>query len=363
MRYFNIGLVLFMTLTTGASMAQIAEARTQSLAHQYTITELAPIRADDLTTYAYAINSGNVVVGTTQDSSYNGGSAILWDAQGAAQYILDEPDSCSFPYAIAINDTGQVAGGVSLSCQPYSTTPYLWDRRAGVTYFQTLKGANASPPSAINASAHVVGQVWGNFYRLNPHAYVWTQRGQSHDLGTLPGGRVSNAVGIDDVGHIAGTSDDSQGVVHNVLWTPQGVIQDLGINFGSSHASCTAHAFNNRGQIAGICSDTTIPQGAAFVWSASAGLRDLALPTGDVGATAAAINNLGQVIGKAWDSSSNATAVLWDSDGSVQRVIDVLPPKTGWSEITLTGINVWGRIVGYGTYGGATRAFEMVPVK
>ncbi len=363
MRYFDIGLLLFMSLTTGASMAQIADARTQSLAHQYTITELAPIRADDLGTYALGINSSNVVVGTTDDSSYNGGSAILWDAQGTAQYILDEPDSCSFPYANAINDSGQVAGAVVLVCQPYSTTPHLWDRRLGLTYFQTLKGANSSPPKAINASAHVVGQVWGNLYRLDPHAYVWTQRGQSHDLGTLPGGRVSNAVGIDDVGHIAGTSDDSQGTVHNVLWTPQGIIQDLGINFGSSHASCTAHAFNNRGQIAGICSDTTPLQGAAFVWSASAGLRDLALPAGDVGATATAINNLGQAIGKAWDSSSDATAVLWDSDGSEQRVIDVLPPNTGWTDLTLTGINVGGRIVGYGTYGGATRAFVMIPVK
>src|SRR6266498_4141362 len=161
MRYFDIGLLLFMSLTTGASMAQIADARTQSLAHQYTITELAPIRADDLGTYALGINSSNVVVGTTDDSSYNGGSAILWDAQGTAQYILDEPDSCSFPYANAINDSGQVAGAVVLVCQPYSTTPHLWDRRLGLTYFQTLKGANSSPPKAINASAHVVGQVWG----------------------------------------------------------------------------------------------------------------------------------------------------------------------------------------------------------
>jgi probable HAF family extracellular repeat protein len=363
MRFFNLGLLFFVTLTTAASLAQTSQAGTQSLAHQYTITELAPIRADDVKTYAYAINSSNVVVGTTQDSSFNGGSAILWDAQGTAQYILDEPDSCSFPYAIAVNDEGQVAGGVSLSCQDYSTTPYLWDASLGVRYLQQLPGAIASPPSAINASVRVAGQTWGNFVRRNPHAYIWTHRGQIHDLGTLPGGRISNAVGIDDLGHIVGTSDDSQGILHNALWTPQGAIQDLGTNFGSSHASCTAQALNNRGQIAGICSDTTPPQGAAFVWSASAGLRDLALPAGDVGATAVAINNLGQAVGKAWDSSSTATAVLWDSDGSVQRVVDVLPPDTDWSEIALTGINVSGRIVGYGTHAGATRAFVMTPVQ
>ena len=113
MRYFNLGLVLFITLTTGASMAQIAEARRKYLAHQYTITQLAPIRVDDLKTYAYAINSNNEVVGTTQDSSYNGASAILWDAQGVAQYILNEPDSCSFPYANAINDNGTIVGSYS----------------------------------------------------------------------------------------------------------------------------------------------------------------------------------------------------------------------------------------------------------
>jgi len=364
MRYFNTALVLSITLTTGASMmAQRAEARSQqSLAHQYTITELAPIRADDIKTCAYAINSGNEVVGATQDSSFNGGSALLWDAQATAQYILDEPDSCSFPFASALNDKGQVTGGVSLSCQPYSTSPYLWDRKLGVKFFKQLPGANAAPPSAINASLRVVGQAWGDFNLPNPHAYFWTPQGQSLDLGTLPGGRTSNAVGINDRGHIVGTSDDSLGVMHNVLWTTQGAIQDLGTNFGSSHASCTTHAVNNRGQIAGICSDTS-PQAAAFVWSASAGLRDLSLPAGDAGATAVAINNLGQAIGKAWDSSFNVTAVLWDSDGSVQRVNDVLPPNSGWTEITFTGLNMSGRIVGYGTYGGATRAFVMVPVK
>jgi probable HAF family extracellular repeat protein len=363
MRNLNIGLVLFMTLTTGASMmSQTGEARRQSLAHQYTITQLAPIRADDLKTAAYAINSNNEVVGTTQDSSWNGASAILWDAQGTAQYILDQPDSCSFPFASAINDKGQVTGGVSLGCQPYSTSPYFWDRKLGVKYFHLLKGANASPPSAINSSQRVVGQAWGDFNLPYPHAYLWTPQSQSVDLGTLPGGRTSNAVGINNSGHIAGTSDDSLGAVHNVLWTTQGAIQDLGINFGSSHVSCITNAINNRGQLAGMCSDTT-PQGAAFVWSASVGLRDLSLPTGDVGATAVAINNLGQAIGKAWDSSSKVTAVLWDADGSVQRADDVLPPNSGWSDITLTGINLSGRIVGFGTYGGATRAFVMIPVK
>ena len=90
MRNLKIGLVLFMTLTTGASMmAQRAEARSQqSLAHQYTITELAPIRADDIKTYAYAINSGNEVVGATQDSSFNGGSALLWDAQATDTFWM-----------------------------------------------------------------------------------------------------------------------------------------------------------------------------------------------------------------------------------------------------------------------------------
>src|SRR5437660_7336576 len=197
MRYFNTALVLSITLTTGASMmAQRAEARNQqSLAHQYTITELAPIRADDIKTYAYAINSGNEVVGATQDSSFNGGSALLWDAQGTAQYILDEPDSCSFPFASALNDKGQVTGGVSLSCQPYSTSPYLWDRKRGVKFFKQLPGANAAPPSAINDSLRVVGQAWGDFNLPNPHAYFWTPQGQSRDVRTLRRGRTGSARG------------------------------------------------------------------------------------------------------------------------------------------------------------------------
>src|SRR5438445_13364238 len=110
MRYFNTALVLSITLTTGASMmAQRAEARSQqSLAHQYTITELAPIRADDIKTYAYAINSGNEVVGAPQDSSFNGGCSLMSDAKGTAKYSLDGPDTRSFPFASARSDKGQV---------------------------------------------------------------------------------------------------------------------------------------------------------------------------------------------------------------------------------------------------------------
>jgi probable HAF family extracellular repeat protein len=74
------------------------------------------------------------------------------------------------------------------------------------------------------------------------HAVLW-EHGVMTDLGTLPGGSHSFALGINAAGVVAGMSDAGDGQFHAVIWQ-QRVIRDLGIG--------QAQGINNRGQVVGI---------------------------------------------------------------------------------------------------------------
>ncbi len=102
-------------------------------------------------------------------------------------------------------------------------------------------GGFASAALAINATGHVVGgSVTGPLQRLGragTHAFLWTE-GTMTDLGTLPGGSFSVAVGINVADQIAGDADVPGGEPHAVLWD-HGSLIDLGMPPGyvRSHAS------------------------------------------------------------------------------------------------------------------------------
>jgi probable HAF family extracellular repeat protein len=56
------------------------------------------------------------------------------------------------------------------------------------------------------------------------------------DLGTLPGGNISNAYGANDHGQVVGVSNGSPSVTHAFLWTMSTGMKDLG-TFGGNASS------------------------------------------------------------------------------------------------------------------------------
>lgn len=124
------------------------------------------------------------------------------------------------------------------------------------------------------------------------------------DLGTL-GGLTSVALGINNLGQVAGGADLANGKRHAFLWQ-NGTMTDLGTLPGANYSE--AWDINNLGVVCGGSSGS----GAAwtpFVWD-SGTMTQLphlsGVPTGD--SIALAVNDAGQVVG-----NSNNFPVLWEN--------------------------------------------------
>jgi probable HAF family extracellular repeat protein len=187
-------------------------------------------------------------------------------------------------------------------------------------------------------------------------AVLWKD-GRIIDLGTLPGGNESFAMGVNNGGQIEGFSFDASNNIRAVRWTEDQGIQDLG-TLGACCAiggtinergqisgesglcdTCNQDAFfwedghmqriagfggpitfeedlNNRGQVVG---QSDLPGGQAwhgFLWEK--GVRT-ELPTlGGCCSGARWINDAGDIVGYAYDQNQFTFAVLW-KDGKIKN--------------------------------------------
>jgi probable HAF family extracellular repeat protein len=90
----------------------------------------------------------------------------------------------------------------------------------------------------------------------------------------------------------------------------------------------------------------------SYLYSAASNqLTVLSALPGGPGLLSAALNNKDQVVGNGF---------LY-SNGTIQTVLSLIPPGSGWSNLAATGINDAGQIVGQGTYDGQQVAFLMTP--
>jgi probable HAF family extracellular repeat protein len=148
------------------------------------------------------------------------------------------------------------------------------------------------------------------------HAFAWRDD-RLKDLGTLPGGDFSYAEGINNLGQIAGVSENDRldpasgnPEFHAVLWE-NGVIKDLGTLGGTSSF---AGSINDRGQIMGVSlndipdpfsvvglgSTTTLTQTRGFLWQ-DGKMHDLGT-LGGPDTFAIFLNHRGQVAGMSYTS-------------------------------------------------------------
>ncbi len=87
---------------------------------------------------------------------------------------------------------------------------------------------------------------------VNEHAFIWSKTTGMQDLGTLPGGNYSFAFDINNLGKVAGYSQNATGNIHAVVWNKVGmtyVPTDLGTLPGETYSF--AFGINDLGQVVG----------------------------------------------------------------------------------------------------------------
>jgi probable HAF family extracellular repeat protein len=197
------------------------------------------------------------------------------------------------------------------------------------------------------------------------HAFQY-KHGTLLDLGTLPGGTGSQAQWISANGLIAGLSGNGEAdptvpgfpQIRAVLWR-RGQILDLGTLPEGSFENI-ANAVNNRGQVVGLAVNTTpdpfsffgLPtQTRAFLWQNGV-MQDLGT-LGGPDAIAGLINDAGEITGPSYLPIDPATGVpsavhpfFWKNG----NMIDI--GSLGGTDSEPTAMNARGEVVGLSTLAG-----------
>jgi probable HAF family extracellular repeat protein len=207
-----------------------------------------------------------------------------------------------------------------------------------VTDLGTFPGGSVSQGQSVN----VVGQVTGyaRFANFNAHGFVWTQKTGLVDLGSIPPKtNFSVAQGINSFGDIVGYSDYNRfQAEHAVLWR-QGTFHDLGTLPGGNYSQ--ANGINDAGQIVGF-SNSANNSTHAVVWGKNGGVQDLGALSGGY-STGIAINIQGEVAGISITQDGKSHGFLWNKSTGLRAL-----PFLNASDYSAAanGINNLGQVVG-----------------
>jgi probable HAF family extracellular repeat protein len=252
-----------------------------------------------------------------------------------------------------INDLGDVVG-----CSDTHTTSgypctglvagqraFYWRRGKGMKDLGTLSGGTVSGAIGINNSGSVVG--YSNVKGQPPTNFIavqWSSTGSITRLGTLSGGSSSSAFQINSAGEVAGDSFLSSGIVNATQWAND-KIKNLG---RLPKAIFTAGlAINDNGHIVG---ESVFSYGPPFVshgflWNGST-MKDLGVLSGGLSSMANAINSLGVIVGQSDGirTGGHWHAVKWDASGKIKD----LGLLNGGTYSVAFGVNDSDAVVGYG---------------
>jgi hypothetical protein len=186
------------------------------------------------------------------------------------------------------------------------------------------------------------------------HAVLW-ETATGRLLTQLPelGGHSSQAL---DIGTrlIVGGATVAGSVQHAVEWdmTRNNAVVDIGKMLGDGPS--LARAINLRGDIVGDLGDR-----GAF-WPAGG----KPFTFGGAGDGPLALNNLDEAVGFSF-TNDLSRAALWDLSKGAANAVDLntlIAPDSGWHLETALGINDSGLIVGAGSFRGVDSGFVLVPV-
>ena len=185
------------------------------------------------------------------------------------------------------------------------------------------------------------------------------------DLGLLPGGTASSGLAINNRGQIAGLATDSTFALQRPIWDAgTGAILATADNWDPASTAVPEHR-NDNGEMAGteVIREGTIYRGV--YWNADG--QAFGLPSlpgvdpifGPVHIKAHAINNVGQMVGGAHDgtTANPMHAVLWQNKDTLAQDLGFLGKGTYVDYSEALGANDLTHVVGNSAVGTAIHGF------
>lgn len=335
----------------------LAAASTALATPMYTITDLGTLGGTQ--SQGFGINDSGQVSGDAFKVPGGGTNrAFLYDGSSMNDLgTLNPSSSLSTSFGRGINNLGQTVGR---SFRSDGTERAFFHNGTSMIELPTLGGLFGNGQD-INDSGVITGfsMIAGG----GRHAFSFDDS-TMNDLGTL-GGNESFGHAINSTGQIAGWSDapDNSGTgsfIQQAFFYDGTDMIDLGFLGGAdSRVGFLSRAFgiNDFGHVVGTSAVDNTGKKHAFLWD-GADMIDL----GILG-VAFGVNNAGQVVGQAGpDTSSSVTshAFLWnDTDGmlDLNTLIDPSDPLIGATLLNANAINSSGQITGQAIIDGQFHAY------
>ena len=302
---------------------------------QYTVKDLGTLGGPE--SFAYDINDLGQVVGGASDASKVIVPFVWAKATGMVCVGKMPGAATANGVASAINKSGQIAGWALNKDK--IVHPFRWTAQTGMTDL-----GNANMAWGINDAGTVVGET----YAVNKHwmGFVWTPDKGIRTIGFIMPGYGNAAYDVNNQSLAVGYTQDPYGRTtavawvgsfymtllysspysggmayavnnkneivgsvgtHAILWSKYFFSTDLGtLKVGGSSK---AYDINDSRQVVGCCYVST--RRYAFTWTAKSRMQELTVPTTFTNAEAWAINNLGQIVGVAWDKAGKRHAIMW----------------------------------------------------
>jgi probable HAF family extracellular repeat protein len=311
------------------AFASAAQARP----NEWAVVELGVLPGAEFSSGWGLNNRGDVVGHSTfrfRTSSTFWSHPFVW--QNGAMTDLMPPG-----YPMMESGVAQAVGNDGAVVFQVSGQLYTW--RDGVTTKLPFWGVARD----INNHGDIVGSHAPTGFHSTAFLY---RNGVLHDLGTVGGGRHSEAYGVNNGGMVVGASQTLPTFFDHAFVYENGTMRDIGTLGGDWSA---AFDVNDRGTVVGTAADAA-GRGFAFVWDAAGGMRKVVDDPGG----AVAINNRGDIVGNLGFPGS-----FLYSNGVVTR-LDQLPAlrAAGFTGFLPEDMNERGWIVG--TAFGPNRAAAVV---
>ncbi|HEX5682730.1 MAG TPA: hypothetical protein VFY73_01735 [Ideonella sp.] len=310
----------------------------------------------------------------------------------------------------ALNDTGEVLGYADMVDQSVVIQPFLWSAATGIRGWDTLLTRGRNELGGLNDRGRVVGTHQDG--QGTPQAFVWTETNGVRPIGALVPGGISFGSDINDRAQVVGTAIAADDASHLFVWSgtqgmvdrhpagalasyghainllgqvagmmvladgrqraiivePSGHWMRLGCIGADNGQPCHSQALgiNDRGDVVGVSGTGARSHG--FIWSAEAGMRDIAAggPYAGNEVKAQAINAAGQVVGSLMVQNFYRAA-YWDAANGLHDIADLIDPADPLAGrvkyTTPVGINAAGQIALSGEIDGVKHAMVLTPVR